>query len=109
MFRRIVWTPNKLASTLPNPALAGHRVYRDSMRELARLLAPPRAALPHTTNNLLCVLVLMAGCKSTPPPLSPSVLVQPGTGKSFDAFRSDDAACRGQANTQAGNVNDPRL
>ena len=44
--------------------------------------------------------VLLVGCASAP--TGPGVLVLPGTGKSFDAFRSDDAECRNYAYAQAG-------
>ena len=44
-------------------------------------------------------LLVLAGCASTPD--GPSVLVLPGTGKSFDAFRTDDAECRRYAGEQA--------
>lgn len=37
-------------------------------------------------------LLLLSGCASMP--TGPSVLVLPGTGKSFDQFRADDAICR---------------
>lgn len=43
----------------------------------------------------------LAGCASTPPP-GPSVMVLPGTGKSFDEFRHDDHDCRGYASVQSG-------
>src|SRR4030095_3952343 len=43
----------------------------------------------------------LAGCASTPPP-GPSVMVLPGTGKSFDEFRHDDHDCRGYAAYQSG-------
>lgn len=44
--------------------------------------------------------LLLAGCVSTPP--GPSVMALPGTGKSFDQFRSDDADCRQYALYQIG-------
>lgn len=43
----------------------------------------------------------LAGCASTPP-AGPSVMVLPGTGKSFDEFRHDDHDCRGYAAVQSG-------
>jgi hypothetical protein len=45
--------------------------------------------------NLKCLplaLLLLTGCASTPN--GPSMMALPGTGKSFDQFRSDDGACR---------------
>ena len=45
-------------------------------------------------------LLLLAGCASVP--TGPSVMALPGTGKSFDQFRNDDAACRQYAQYQAG-------
>jgi hypothetical protein len=42
----------------------------------------------------------LAGCASTPP--GPSVMVLPGTGKSFDQFRSDDFECRQYALAYSG-------
>ena|SRR5579871_3473915 len=44
--------------------------------------------------------VLLAGCASVPD--GPSVLVLPGTGKSFDQFRADDVDCRQFASYQVG-------
>lgn len=43
----------------------------------------------------------LAGC-AVAPPSGPSVMVMPGQGKSFDAFRVDDAACRQFAAQQTG-------
>jgi hypothetical protein len=45
-------------------------------------------------------LVARAGCATTPP--APSVMVLPGSGKSFDEFRHDDHDCRGHAFVQSG-------
>lgn len=47
----------------------------------------------------LSVVALFAGC-ATPPPTGPSVMVLPGSGKSFDQFRFDDNECR-QYSSQA--------
>jgi hypothetical protein len=49
----------------------------------------------------LALLLLLAGCASAPPS-APGVLVLPGSGKSFDAFRADDLDCRQYAGLQAG-------
>ena len=46
------------------------------------------------------VLLLVAGCTTLP--TGPSVLVLPGTGKTFDQFRYDDGACRSAAQQQVG-------
>lgn len=52
----------------------------------------------------LCLVVpaalLLGACATLPD--GPSVLALPGTGKSFDQFRSDDAACRQYAYEQVG-------
>jgi hypothetical protein len=50
-------------------------------------------------SSLVGVLGL-AACASVPS--GPSVMVLPGTGKSFDQFRLDDATCRQYANQQVG-------
>ncbi|HUQ76188.1 MAG TPA: hypothetical protein VM183_15795 [Burkholderiales bacterium] len=50
---------------------------------------------------LLGTLALLAGC-ATPPPSGPSVMVLPGSTKSFDQFRFDDHECRQFASTQVG-------
>src|SRR6185503_8305843 len=43
----------------------------------------------------------LAGCAATPPtPMGPSVLVLPGSTKTFDQFRGDDNECRNYAATQ---------
>jgi len=44
-------------------------------------------------------LLLLSACGSTPV-YGPGVLVLPGTGKSFDQFRSDEHDCRGYAQAQ---------
>jgi hypothetical protein len=46
-------------------------------------------------------LILLAGC-ATPPPSGPSVMVLPGSAKSFDQFRYDDYECRQFASSQVG-------
>lgn len=45
-------------------------------------------------------LLLLAGCASLPN--GPSVMALPGTGKSFEQFRRDDADCRQYAQFQIG-------
>ena len=54
--------------------------------------------------SLLAVAVpaalLLAGCASAP--TGPSVMVLPGSGKSFDQFRGDDMECRQYAQYQIG-------
>ena len=53
-------------------------------------------------------LLIVAGCSSAPP-MGPNVLVLPGSGKTYDAFRTDDAECRQHATKQAGDVSDEKL
>lgn len=48
----------------------------------------------------LVALLTVAACATIP--TGPSVMVMPGTGKSFDHFRSDDADCRQFALGQVG-------
>jgi hypothetical protein len=48
----------------------------------------------------LGVLSMLAACTTLP--AGPSVLVLPGTGRSFDQFRADDAMCRQYAVQQIG-------
>jgi hypothetical protein len=48
----------------------------------------------------LAVLGLLGACTTTP--TGPSVLVLPGTGKTFDQFRLDDSDCRNFASGQIG-------
>jgi len=45
-------------------------------------------------------LLLLGGCVSVPN--GPGVMVLPGSGKSFDQFRGDDANCRQFASSQVG-------
>ncbi|KAF1029636.1 MAG: hypothetical protein GAK40_00403 [Burkholderia plantarii] len=45
---------------------------------------------------------LLSACAVVPP--GPSVMALPGTGKSFDQFRADDANCRQYATGQVGGV-----
>ncbi|NWG29996.1 MAG: hypothetical protein HXY29_00685 [Rhodocyclaceae bacterium] len=44
--------------------------------------------------------LILAGCASVP--TAPSVMVLPGTGRTFDEFRADDAWCREYAFQQIG-------
>ena len=46
-------------------------------------------------------LIFVAAC-ATPPPSGPSVMVLPGSSKSFDQFRFDDISCRQYASAQIG-------
>jgi hypothetical protein len=48
----------------------------------------------------LVALLMLGACTTIP--TGPSVLVMPGTGKSFDQFRDDDADCRQFALGQVG-------
>jgi hypothetical protein len=48
----------------------------------------------------IAVALLLAGCASLPP--GPSVMVLPGTLKTFDEFQTDDAVCRQWAALQTG-------
>lgn len=50
--------------------------------------------------TLAVALVALGGCVSMP--AGPSVMVLPGTGKSFDQFRADDYICRQFASEQIG-------
>jgi hypothetical protein len=49
---------------------------------------------------LVLVVVTGSGCATIPP--GPSVMAMPPSGKSFDAFRMDDADCRQWAESQVG-------
>jgi hypothetical protein len=56
-----------------------------------------------TTSKILAAagaLLLLGGCVSLPS--GPSVMVLPGTGRSFDQFRADDMDCRQYAGYQVG-------
>src|SRR5437879_4089870 len=53
------------------------------------------------TGVLALVFTLSLGACATVP-LGPSVMVLPGTGKSFDQFQADDAICRQWASVQTG-------
>ncbi len=48
----------------------------------------------------LVALLMLGACTTIP--TGPSVMAMPGTGKSFDQFRSDDADCRQYAIGQVG-------
>ena len=48
------------------------------------------------------VVLLASGCVTVPP--GPSVAVMPGSGKTFEQFQSDDAACRQWAQQQSGDA-----
>lgn len=64
----------------------------------AASLAPPTPWLRR--GALVLGLSLLAGCVTAPQ--GPSVLVLPGSGRSFDAFRSDDLECQRYAQYQTG-------
>src|SRR5205814_1727839 len=85
------------------------------LRDFARLL-PLRQGMPgrlegraagtrSRTMKLIfssaAAVALLAGC-ATPPPSGPSVMVLPGSTKSFDQFRFDDNECRQFASSQIG-------
>src|SRR3989442_6173877 len=53
------------------------------------------------TGVLALVFTVSLGACATVP-LGPSVMVLPGTGKSFDQFQADDAVCRQWASVQTG-------
>lgn len=53
-----------------------------------------------TATSALLALSLLAACTTVPN--GPSTLVLPGSGKSFDQFRFDDAECRQFASGQIG-------
>jgi len=53
-----------------------------------------------SSTSLVAALLLLAGCASAP--TGPSVMALPGTGKTFDQFRNDDADCRQYAQNQIG-------
>lgn len=50
----------------------------------------------------LSVILVLGGCVSVPQ--GPSTMALPGSGKSFDQFRADDAECRQYAQSQTGGI-----
>ena len=58
--------------------------------------------MTHTLRLTPLFVLLALGACVTVPPSGPSMTVMPGSGKSFDQFRVDDADCRSFANTQSG-------
>lgn len=58
--------------------------------------------MKRATSAGLGSLLLLAACASVPS--APSVMALPGTGRSFDDFRFDDANCRRYAFEQNGGV-----
>ncbi len=72
---------------------AGHSRHPDQRGNImSRLLMLP----------LFAVLIALQACVTVP--TSPSVMALPGTGKSFEQFRNDDAVCRQYAYEQAGGM-----
>jgi hypothetical protein len=61
------------------------------------VIAPGRLRL-----SSLAALIVLGACTTVP--TGPSVPVLPGTGKSFDQFRADDAACQQYALAQVGGM-----
>jgi hypothetical protein len=60
----------------------------------------PPASLRGPVPAVLVVALLVSGCATVP--TGPSVMVLPGTGKSFEQFQTDDAVCRQWAAQQTG-------
>ena len=58
--------------------------------------------MPIRRTFAISILVMLAGGCSTTPPHEPSVLVLPGTGKSFEQFRTDNNICKQFAREQVG-------
>ncbi|WP_206996768.1 glycine zipper family protein [Trinickia mobilis] len=58
--------------------------------------------MTHAQWLALAALAGLSAC--TVMPTGPTVMALPGTGKSFDQFRADDASCRNFANQQVGGV-----
>jgi len=58
----------------------------------------PSLGAPARIGAALSLLLVLAGCAVTP--AGPTVMALPGTGKTFDRFRADDAACRQYAYQQ---------
>ncbi len=52
--------------------------------------------MPHRRYSLPLLAVTLTACVSLPPE-GPSVMALPGSGRSFEAFRADDAWCRNYA------------
>ena len=44
--------------------------------------------------------MLLSACSSTPTTYGPSMMVLPGTGKTFDHFRADEQDCRAHAQSE---------
>lgn len=60
-----------------------------------------KAPRPHW---IALAAVLLLGACATVPPSGPSVMVLPGSSKSFDHFRADDYECRQFASSQLGGM-----
>ncbi|RFU46826.1 YMGG-like glycine zipper-containing protein [Paraburkholderia sp. DHOC27] len=58
--------------------------------------------MKYSSYAVLASLSLLGACAVLP--TSPSVMALPGTGKTFDQFRADDAVCRQYAYQQVGGV-----
>src|SRR3990170_2580137 len=56
--------------------------------------------MPARVTAIGLVVLLFTGCATIP--TGPSVMVLPGTGKSFEQFQADDAVCRSWALQQTG-------
>jgi hypothetical protein len=50
--------------------------------------------------SFILIVAVLSGCATMPS--GPSVMVLPGTGKSFEAFQTDDSVCRQWASEQTG-------
>ena len=71
----------------------------DSISAISRA---KRGVLPIAAVISLAGMIALAGCAAMP--MGPTVMALPGTGKSFDQFRTDDATCQQFSAQQTGGV-----
>lgn len=60
--------------------------------------------MTHSLGWSVLAATLLLGACATVPPSGPSVMVLPGSNKTFDQFRMDDYECRQYASSQLGGV-----
>lgn len=75
------------------------RLFRSTIRESIAIMKP---ATRFTLAVASVGAALLLGACTTLPPSGPSVMVLPGTGKTFDQFRFDDNDCRLYSGQQTG-------
>ena len=92
---KLMWTERPLGSP-PAPVRRAPEDAPGPSVDHRLLITRICPAMPHRRYSLPLLAVTLTACVSLPPE-GPSVMALPGSGRSFEAFRADDAWCRNYA------------